>query len=190
MVRDYARRIGATLNIISQRKFPDFPVNYELMQIFEAGASYDWNMHLGAGVLLGETLPDPSSYMSPDHVGTTISYGAHMQFETAGNIYFERNERDLGISDSIILAHNITHDLWEPLGGPFSQYARLIRDGDYRKIGSYAVSHNLAKYGLKISGIFPPKPQFDFLSEDKLQNQSAEAYISTTVKRWRSEQSR
>lgn len=187
MVRAYAQRIGATLNIISQRKFPDFPVTYEVVQIFEAGAAYDWNMHVGAGVLIGETLPDPSSYISPDHVATNITYSAQMEFVTQGNIYFERNERDLGVSDDIFLAHNLNHEVWEPLGGSYSQYSHIIKDCCERKFGSYVISHNMAKYGLKLSGIFPPNPQCVVIQEDQLKDSSVEEFVSKTVKRWRRE---
>ena len=187
MVRAYAQRIGASLNIISQRKFPDFPVQYELVQIYEAGASHDWNMHLGAGVLIGDTLPDPSSYISSDHIATTITFSAQVEFYTHGNIYFERNERDLGVSDTIFLAHNLNHEVWEPLGGPFSSYSHIVKDSRQDKFGSYVISHNMAKYGIKLSGIFPPHSQFDVIHEDRLRDSSVEEFVSKTVKRWRAE---
>lgn len=185
MVREYARRSGATLNLITQRKFPDYPVEYELVQIFESGASFDWNLYVAPGTLLGDKLVDPTTYMDRDCVATHVTYPASMLFDTTGNIYFERNERDLGITDKIVLAHNINHELWEPLEGPFERYAPIIKDGDHHKIGSYVLSHNMAKFGLKLSGLFPPNSQFDVLSDDRLGSDSVEEFVSKVVKGWR-----
>jgi hypothetical protein len=189
MVRDYAQRIGATLNLITKRTFPDFPIQYEAMQIFEAGASFDWNMYIAAGILLGETLPDPSTYTRPDHVATTMIFSARSEFQTDGNIYFERDERDLGVSDSIFLSHNLTHEVWRPLEEGFNRLTNVIKDGAHHKISSYAISHNIAKYRFKLTGLFPSQSQVDFVSPETLGARSVEEYVSTTVKRWRSESS-
>jgi hypothetical protein len=156
------------------------------MQVFEAGAAYDWNIYIGAGVVLGAQLADPTSYMRPDCVGTYMTYSAANQFNTAGNVYFERDERGVGIAEGIVLTHNLTHELWEPLPGTYAQYAPLIRDGSPQKITSYALAHNLAKYGLKLCGLFPSNAQFDVITEEKLAGGSVEHYLSRLSQKWRS----
>lgn len=187
MVRAYVQRIGATLNIIYHRKFPQFPVEYEAMQIWEAGAAFDWNLHIAAGMLLGDKLPDPTNYASTDRVATNMTFGAQFVFETAGNIYFERDERYIGISEGILLSHAQTHDIWQPLPGSFASYRDLIKDGRHERIASYALSVNLAKYGLKLSGIFPPQAQVDSIQNERLAGGSVEEYVSKVVKKWRSD---
>jgi hypothetical protein len=188
LVHAYAKRIGATFNIISQRKFPNFPVEYEAMQIHEAGAFYDWNMHIAAGMVLGEWLQDPSLYMSDDCVATNMVFGADQAFRTEGNIYFERNERYVGIAEGFVLSHANTHDVWEPLpGGNFDSYVGLIRDGRRERITSYALSLNMAKYGLKVCGVFPPQSPLSSIKDEELAGRSVVEYISALHKKWRTE---
>jgi endo-1,4-beta-D-glucanase Y len=53
-----------------------------------------------------------------------------------------------------------THELWEPLPGTFEDYHGVFLDGYTRRISEYNLSRNLAKYGLKISGIMRRKEDF------------------------------
>ena len=35
-IKAYADRSGFTINLITERKFPDYPINYEKMQVYKA----------------------------------------------------------------------------------------------------------------------------------------------------------
>lgn len=185
MVKDYAKKIGADLNLISERKFPDFPVYYEAMQIFESGKKYEWNLYLQPGGLLGEQLPDVTEYCPHDAVSTCILYNASGQFLTENNIYFERDSRNLGISDTVVLSNRVTHEIWEPLPSSYSTYKNLILDGDVTKICSFALSYNIAKYRLKVSGVFPRDAKYDFITQGKLGQMPIEEYVGRIVRKWR-----
>jgi hypothetical protein len=185
MVKDYAKKIGADLNLISERKFPDFPVYYEAMQIFESGEKYEWNLYLRPGGLLGEQLPDVTGYCSRDAIATCILYPASGQFLTEDNIYFQRDARNLGISDTVVLSSRLTHEIWEPLPSPYSTYKNTVLDGDTTKISSFALSYNIAKYQLKVSGIFLRDAQYDYITEGKLRQMPIEEYVARMVRFWR-----
>lgn len=46
LIEAYAEKIGADFHIISERKFPEWPVTYEKLQIFELAREMgnDWNI--------------------------------------------------------------------------------------------------------------------------------------------------
>lgn len=184
-VKQYAKRIGATLNLITERKFPDYPVNYEMMQIAEAGKPYDWNLYLRAGVLLGEQLVDVTTICEPNSVATCFLYQASYNFITKPNIYFERDERDLGIGDTVVLAHKIAHEIWQPLPGSCKEYQPLIKANDPSQLTAYTLSLNMAKYGLKVSGIFPKGSQYDFITPEKLGSKNVDDYVAEMHTRWK-----
>ena len=40
-IQAYARRNGYAINMITERKFPDYPINYEKMQVYKDGKEHD-----------------------------------------------------------------------------------------------------------------------------------------------------
>ncbi len=147
----YAKRIGADLNIISTRQFPNFHINYEKMQVWNDGKHYDANFLLDADVLIHKQFPDFTTIVHPHHVGFNDNYHASTKFDIKNNIYFERDGRDVGIASNAVITYKSTHDLWEPtVSLTESKLVCTVREGD---IDEYNISQNLAKYGLKYCGI-------------------------------------
>jgi len=153
-LRAYATRIGADFNLIQERKFPDYPINYERMQVYEAGRGYAWNINIDADMIVGSKLPDITEISNPSQVSIVMKYDLSSHFNTQGNIFFERDQRDAGIVDAFIATSELTHDLWKPLPGAFESYKYLFKDSEYRRISEYCVSLNLATYGLQYGGAF------------------------------------
>lgn len=153
-IKGFAERIGADFNLINTRKFLDFPVNYERMQIHEAGAGYDWNFNIDADMVIGKQLQDITEIFTPESIRIVMAYEADRFFETKGNVYFERDGRNLGIVDAFILSSKHTHDIWTPLPGTMSDYAHLFKDGHIRRISEYCISQNAARFGIKYGGAF------------------------------------
>lgn len=158
-IRAYAARIGADFNLITTRKFPDYPINYERLQIYEAGINYDWNLSIDADMVIGKALPDITTDESRHLVRVVMVFEASRYLEVSNDIYFQRDGRDVGIVDAFVLTSKSTHDLWEPLPGRFHQYAHLYKDGNTRRISEYCLSKNLAKYGLQYTGAFQRSDQ-------------------------------
>ncbi len=51
-IKSYAERHGFMINLITERKFPDYPINYEKMQVFRDGMGADLNMLCDADMLI------------------------------------------------------------------------------------------------------------------------------------------
>lgn len=153
-IRAYADRIGADFNLISERKFPDFPINYERLQIYESGVGYEWNINIDADMVLGKDLPDLTVNAPPGVVRVVMAYDAPLYFNLEGNIYFERDGRYKGLVDAFVMTHRITHDLWQPLPGTAEDYKYIFKDGNLRRISEFCLSQNMAKFGLHFGGAF------------------------------------
>jgi hypothetical protein len=153
-IKAYAERIGADFNLITERKFPDFPVNYERLQIYEAGKDYEWNFNIDADMVLGKELPDISLDAPKEYVRIVMHFNLTEYFHIADNIYFARDGRQAGIVDAFLMTSNWTHDLWRPLPGTLKDYEPIFKEKNPRRISEYCISQNLAQYGLKFSGAF------------------------------------
>ena len=57
-IQSYAQKHGFQINLITQRKFPDYPINYEKMQVFEDGREAELNMLCDADMLIHPHFPD------------------------------------------------------------------------------------------------------------------------------------
>lgn len=159
-VQSYAQRNGYEINLITQRKFPDFHINYEKMQVWEDGRDADINLLVDADVLIHPGFPDVMNIVPPHHIGFNDNYHANTKFHT--NHYFLRDGRNVGIASNFVVSYRSTHDVWEPLTITAAQGRRItfVREGD---IDEYCLSHNMAKYGLRYTGITWEAWQREFL---------------------------
>lgn len=152
----YANRINADINIISKRKFPDWHIHYEKMQVYRDGYGHMANFLLDMDILIHPQFPDFTQIVPIHHVGFNDNYHASSKFNIKDNGYFLRDGRDVGIASNAVVSYATTHDIFEPLNirpyqaKDFTENICLVREGD---IDEYCLSHNLAKYGLKYTGI-------------------------------------
>lgn len=152
-IKQYAYRIGAELNIIQKRKYPQWHINYEKFQVYEDGKEADSNFLIDADILIHPEFPDFSTGITfPHHIAFNDNYHASTKFDLKDNIYFQRDGRDVGIASNAVISFKSTHEVWEPLSITPEQGRRIttVREGD---IDEYALSLNMAKYGLKYTGI-------------------------------------
>ena len=153
-IRAYAERIGADFNLITTRKFPTYPINYERLQIYEAGKEYDWNLNIDADMVIGKNLHDITVDAPEQIVRIVMRFDATMYFNVENNIYFKRDGRNVGLVDAFIVTSRLTHDLWEPLPGSFDEYLPVFKDNQSRRVSEFCLSQNLARYGLQFAGAF------------------------------------
>lgn len=145
----YAKRIGADFNVISKAKFPGYPPNYERLQVYEAGRDYEWNICIDADTILRRDCEDPTTWMNPRAMGSLWMTDARHYF--AWNKYFERDGRNIGVADCFVVTSRLTHDAWTPLEEPFEEARRhCLRDE--RMVSEYALSLNVARFGLMFTG--------------------------------------
>lgn len=159
-LKAYADKLRADFRIISERKFPGFPPEYEKHQIYELGQEYDWNISLDADMLIRPDIDDFTSWHPPYYVGNWWFYDLRAVFDIDIEPYFRRDGRYYGLVECLVATTPYTHDLWEPLPGKFDDWTKMFTDGYTRRISEFNLSRNLAKYGLKISGIMRRKEDF------------------------------
>jgi hypothetical protein len=152
-IKQYAYSIGAELNIITERKFPQWHINYEKIQVYEDGKYADANFLIDADILIHKDFPDFSSGITfPHHIAFNDNYHASTKFHIKDNINFQRDGRDVGIASNAVISFKSTHDVWTPLDITPQQGRQIthVREGD---IDEYTLSNNMARFGLKYTGI-------------------------------------
>ncbi len=165
LLKRYAHKIGADFRIITERKFPSFPVVYEKLQIHEAGRDNDWNVYIDSDALVHPDMFDVTEHLSKD---TVLHHGCDM----AGNRwrydkFFRRDGRHIGSCNWFTVGSDWCIDLWKPLDDltlsaalenifPTQQERNSGLIEPSHLIDDYTLSRNIAKYGLKfdtLSGI-------------------------------------
>jgi len=156
-VEKWAKKIGAEFKIITERKFPEWPVTYEKLQIYELGKNNEWNIFIDSDVLVHPNMFDITEHLSRDTV-------LHRGKDFANNRwrydnYFRRDGRNIGSGNWLAVASNWCLDLWHPIDDMTPEQAIenifptqeeintvIIKD---HLIDDYAVSRNIARFGLK-----------------------------------------
>lgn len=159
LIRYYADRIGAKIHTITERKFPDWPVTYEKMQIYtlakEIGS--DWNIYVDSDTLIHPETPDYTLYLSKGTVSfhdTDLSTVRFKQDE-----YFLRDGRYLAPGNWFAIASDLSLDLWHPLDITLEDALKNIFPcpkevrGNVTKqhlIDDYTLARNISRYGLRV----------------------------------------
>lgn len=163
LIEDYARKIDADFVIIEDRKFPEWPVVYEKLQIYERAQEEEreWVHFIDSDVLVNPDLPDLTVYMRKDTI-------AHFGNDLAGNRFkydrfFLRDNRHIGSCNWFTIASDWCIDLWKPLDDlTFKEALKninvVIPEALHRVpaahlIDDYVLSRNIAKYGLKFTTV-------------------------------------
>jgi len=158
-IRRYATKIGARLHVITERKFPAWPITCEKLQIYELGKQHrnDWNIYVDFDTLVHPDLFDITEHLPKD---TVLNY--HHDFagtRWAVDDYFRRDGRWISTCGWFTIASDWCLDLWRPLDDltPAEAVAKAFRINLERRVGitaehvldDYVLSRNLARYGLK-----------------------------------------
>ena len=163
-IRSYAERNGYMINMITERKFPGYPINYEKLQVYEDGKGADVNILCDADMLIHPEFPDAQDILNPNYVAFNDNYNISWKYHVDKIRYFVRDGRDVGIATNFVISSNLTHDIWEPLSLSHKDIEELAKKentdsggADGRGWGHYAdefaLSYNMAKYGLKYTGV-------------------------------------
>ena len=163
-IRSYAERNGYMINMITERKFPDYPINYEKMQVYEDGKNAEVNILCDADMLIHPEFPDVTTFLQRDSIAFNDNYNISWKYHVDRIRYFMRDGRDVGIATNFVVSSDLTHDVWEPLSLSQKDIEDLAKKentdtggADGRGWGHYAdefaLSYNMAKYGLKYTGV-------------------------------------
>lgn len=153
----YADKINAEFKIITKRKFPDYPMMYEKLQIYELGADNDWNIYIDSDCLVHPDMFDITEILPED---TVLNFGndfANNRFQYDN--YFRRDGRNIGSASMLVISSHLCHDIWEPLSDmPVEEALKKIKvihieeiagQSPEHWIDDYVISRNIAKYGIK-----------------------------------------
>ena len=157
----WAKKIGARVNLITERMWPDWPILYEKMQVYYDGADSDWNILLDADILIHPSTHDPlNTFIHPIQVAAKDAY--HADTQLIMDDYFFRDGRNIGLSTCAVFASRINHDLWTPLTIPLEEAITKIKI-KRMILDEYCISRNFARYGLKLTAPFNPATDYDKL---------------------------
>lgn len=160
-IEAWATKVGAKVNYISKRRWPEWPVLTEKLQVWYDGAEQDWNLLLDADVLIDPAAPDIFTHLPADHVLVRDAYHASIQLEMQ-DPYFLRDGRNIGISSCFVAASRWCHDLWRPLPEEMPLETALANIHSNRKcVDEYCLSRNLARYGLRMAPPVNPKTDYN-----------------------------
>ena len=160
LIEAYADKIGADFHIISERKFPEWPVTYEKLQIYELAQEMgnDWNIYIDSDALVHPDTPDLTLLIPRD---TVAHFGKdYAPTRWRSDRFFKRDGRNFGSGNWLAVASDLCVDLWKPLDDltPAQAIANIFPTVPERISGvvnrahlidDYVLSRNIAKYGLK-----------------------------------------
>jgi len=158
LIEAYAHKIGADFHIIRERKFPEWPITFEKLQIHELGQDNDWNIYIDSDTLIHPDTPDMTQLLPRDtvsHFGKDFSL---VRWRT--DRYFQRDGRNIGSGNWLAVASNLCIDLWKPptdltpkeaIGNIFPTVPERLTGliNPEHLVDDYILSRNIAKYGLK-----------------------------------------
>lgn len=159
-LRRYAEKIGADFREITQRRFPEWPVTYEKLQIHELGRESDWNIYIDADTLVHPDFFDLTEHLPMDTVCQNGKDSAAWRWRY--DDYFRRDGRGIGACNWFTVASRWCLDLWRPLEiDPVTVMARIYPQANERLSGiaarhlidDFALSRNIARYGLKFTTV-------------------------------------
>lgn len=176
-IKKYAKKIGAEYVEITEREFGarynwdptlndnlggevlknPLPVTLEKLQVYNLGRDSDWNILVDADVMIHPTMPDVTKFLSPVAVSSAFAFDASAMFRP--NRFFERDGRNIGIVANFVVSTSHTHDVWDYTQAIYPDDLETLPLSTWTKrefiIDEYVLSSNLAKFGLRHSGILP-----------------------------------
>ena len=159
----YARKIRAEIFEIKERKYPEFGVTYEKIQIYDLAREHgaEWIYYIDGDALIHNDFYDVTLMLNKDTVCHNGSDFAPMRW--VYDEYFMRDGRNLGSGNWFTVASNWCLDLWHPLEDLSPEEAEsrinpilLEKNGcttSKHLIDDYVLSRNIARYGLKVKTV-------------------------------------
>jgi len=174
-IRYYAQKIGATVQIIDQRKFPGWPPVYEKLQIYELAQANkaDWHLYIDSDTLIHPECVDFTDFLPRD---TVAHNGADMAaVRWTYDEFFRRDGRNIGSCNWMTIASAWCLDLWRPLEDltldqalmrirPVLSELNTIITAEHL-IDDYVLSRNIARFGLKFTTLIDLLPSLGFAKD-------------------------
>lgn len=155
----YAKRIGAEIVDVTERKWPDMPVVYEKLQIYDLAKANgsDWNIYVDSDCLIHPETIDFTNFIPRDTVFQNGKDMANIRWKY--DEYFLRDGRNIGTCNWFTIFSNWCVDMYKPLDDmtleeckasmfPTVEERTTVVDTDHL-IDDFVISRNVARFGLK-----------------------------------------
>lgn len=160
LIKYYAYKIGAEIVYIEKRKYPEWPVPYEKLQIYDLAreGGFEWNIYFDSDTIVHPETPDWTLYIPKDSVaqnGCDMSNLRHRYDK-----YFWRDGRNIGSAGWLTIGSEWCLDLWHPCEDmspkevedccflTVEEMACGVLDRAHL-VDDWVMSRNIARYGLK-----------------------------------------
>lgn len=159
-IKAWAKKIGAEVVEITERKFPDMPPVYEKFQIYELAKKNgsDWNIYIDSDAMVHPDMFDPTDFLPKD---TVMFHGLDMATNRfIADDYMRRDGRFIGACNWLAIFSNWCIDLYTPLQDlTFEEAVARIHPTNTEKnsgviepshlIDDFTVTRNIARFGIK-----------------------------------------
>lgn len=162
-LKGWAEKIGAEFVVITERKFPKWPVTFEKLQVHELSRTNgdDWSIFIDSDALVHPETVDFTEHLPMDTVAHNGSDFANVRWQY--DDYFRRDGRNIGSCTWLCIASRWCRDLWRPLDDlsldealarinptPRERSGGITRE---HLIDDFTMSRNIARYGLKFKTV-------------------------------------
>jgi len=162
-IEEYANKIGAEIYKITERRFPEWDVDFEKLQIYELSKERgdEWSIYIDSDALIHPETLDVTELLSKD---TVAHNGADMALvRWKYDNYMRRDGRHIGSCCWLMVASDWCRDFWTPMSDmtPEEAYKNIsitVEEANTvikaeHLITDYTVSRNIARYGLKFKAL-------------------------------------
>ncbi len=159
----YAKRIGAEIVDITERKYPDMPIVYEKLQIYDLAQENgsDWNIYVDSDCLIHPETLDFTNFLPKDTVMQVGHDMANIRWKY--DKYFLRDGRNIGTCNWFTIFSDWCIDMYKPLEDMTLEECRnsmfptvvernTVVDTDHL-IDDFVISRNVARFGLKYTNL-------------------------------------
>jgi hypothetical protein len=158
LLKYYAKKCGAEFCIITERKFPDWPIVYEKLQIYYLSEERkdEWSIYLDSDAIVHPETVDWTCFLPMDTVAHNGTDMAAVRWKY--NEWFLRDGRNIGSCNWNTIASYWCRDLWRPLEMtpeeaighcfPIVEEMNTVISPDHL-VDDFALSCNIARFGLK-----------------------------------------
>ena len=139
-MKEYAKNIGADFHVITERKFPDFPLMLEEFQMYEFSNSYDWIIFLDGDCLINPNGKDLTKLVDDDVV-LIAKHNSPVHHFFPNDIEGKYNLQYYAPFFFLVF-HKNSRDCVKPYANPYDYYNHINLNSSHPEMISYMKIRN------------------------------------------------
>lgn len=200
-MREYAKNIGADFHIITERKFPDFPLMLEEFQMYEFSQTYDWIIFLDGDCLINPKGIDLTTLVEKDRV-LIAKYNPPTHHFHPENIEGQFNLKYYAPFFFLVF-HKNSRDCVKPYENPFDYYKHIDLSSTHPEMENYMkirthltekeikdtlideflLTLNLHKYNIKTASLQEDFPELNIIAHTSDAREIKIQYLKDSIKK-------